>query len=122
MKRATRKVEPKTPTTLPMTSPAMTPSATASVRVARKPPSTNRTPEAKNANTGTATPAEMGRIRCSNRWATSVVRSWVLIEGTDARGLTGTTSPRSIPATVACTPDACTRPHVANARGSSSHQ
>ena len=70
-----------------------------------RPPPMTVTPEAKKAKTGTAMPAEIGRIRCSNRCATSVFRSWVLTTGTDARGLTGTTSPRSTPATVACTPE-----------------
>ena len=35
---------------------------------------------------------------------------------------TGTAKPSSTPATVACTPEACTNAQVAAARGSSSHQ
>ena len=38
------------------------------------------------------------------------------------RGFTGTAKPSNTPATVACTPDACTNAQVANASGSNRYQ
>ena len=60
------------------------------------------TPAAKNANTGTAMPAEMGRMRCSKCPANPGPAS-----GPPAASerMTGTVKPSSTPATVACTSD-----------------
>jgi hypothetical protein len=77
------------------------------------------TPAESNANTGTATPADTGRKRCSKCSASPGPASW-----TPARraGSTGTAKPSSTPATVAGTPEACTSVQVAAASGSSSGQ
>ena len=96
--------------------------AASSANAADRPPPTTVTPEAKNANTGTATPADSGRIRCSNRWATSVWPEWLLRLDTRSFGRTGTTRARSTPATVACTPEAWTSAQVRAASGTRAHQ
>ena len=92
------------------------PSVMESVRLApnRSVPTTV-TPAAKKANTGTATPAESGRKRCSKCSASPG-------PGPGLRRITGTVNPSSTPATVACTPDSCTSTHVAAASGNSNHQ
>ena len=104
----------------PMTRPATMPTATGSVSAVVRPLSPPMvTPAAKNANTGTANPAEIGRNRCSKCSASPGPAS-----GPPAALLrsTGTAKPSSTPATVACTPEAWTRAQVANANGSNSHQ
>src|SRR6476620_5894916 len=77
------------------------------------------TPAENNAKTGTATPAEMGRQRCSK---CSAIPGRLSSFPLTFRALTGTAKPSSTPATVACTPEACTNDQTANANGNSSHQ
>ncbi len=120
MNRASRYVVPNTPIALPSTSPSITPIATGLPSAAVSPDQPPMvTPAAKKANTGTATPADSGRSRCSKCSASPGPAS-----GPPAAWLrsTGTANPSSTPATVACTPEACTSPQVTTARGMSSHQ
>ena len=112
MNVASSQVEPATPTVLPTTRPRTTPRATGSLQrplKAVEPPMV--TPEAKNAKTGTANPAESGPDRCSSRSASpcASVRP--------SRRRTGTVNASSTPATVACTPEACTSVHATAASG-----
>ena len=114
--RCTTQVEPRTPAVLPTTRPRTTPTVTGSVRLTSAAPGPAiETPAAKNANTGTATPADIGRKRCSKCSASPGPGPW-------ARRITGTVNPSSTPATVACTPDSWTSTQAATASGSSSHQ
>ncbi len=77
------------------------------------------TPAEKKAKTGTATPAEIGRMRCSKCSASPGPAP-----GPSAASLrtTGTVNASSTPATVACTPDSCINVQATAASGSSSHQ
>ena len=92
------------------------PSVTESVRLTPSPSApTTVTPAAKKANTGTAT---------AGRQRPEPVLEVLGQPGPGDRrcgGSTGTVNPSSTPATVACTPDACTSTQVAAASGSSSH-
>src|SRR6476660_7291930 len=110
---ASRNAVRNTPSGLPITRPAMTPSVTGSSSEAPRPdqPPTV-TPAAKNANTGTATPADTGRSLCSNSSAVG----WPYLPST------GTVKPKTTPATVACTPLACTSAQADAASGTSTHQ
>jgi hypothetical protein len=62
--RATVQAPPKTPSGLPTTRPRITASATGCV-IASPPRPTKVTPAEKNANSGTQTPADSGRMACS---------------------------------------------------------
>ena len=97
---------PKMPTGLPTTRAQTMPIAIGSLSASVKPvkPPTP-TPAAKKANTGTATPAERGRMRCSKCSASPGPAS-----GPPAASLrsTGTVNPSRTPATVAWMPDSCT--------------
>ena len=92
--RAVSQAPPKTPTSLPTTSP----SDDADAQGLRQPGSrhvarSSATPAERNAKTGTATPAESGRTRCSSRSAGD--------SSSSGSGLTRVSSPRATPATVA---------------------
>ena len=120
VKRDTSQVAPVIPIALPSTSPTAMPTATLSVIDSVSPESPpTATPAEKKANTGTAMPAEIGRIRCSKCSASPGPAS-----GPPAASLrtTGTVEASSTPATVACTPDSCMSTQVTAASGSSSHQ
>jgi hypothetical protein len=94
----------------------MMPRVTGSPSAAPKPPaSTIETPAAKNANTGTANPADSGRKRCSKCSARPG-------PGPSARRITGTVKPSSTPATVACTPDSVHEHPGRRGQRQSSHQ
>ena len=75
--RATSQVAPRMPSGLPTTSPRATPCATGSANVVCTVPRLRVTPAANTANTGTATPADSGRHRCSHRSASD---SWQGVE------------------------------------------
>jgi hypothetical protein len=93
----------------------MIPSVTESPRLAPSPPAPAIVPPAaKNAKTGTATPADSGRNRCSKCSASPG-------PGPGERRMTGTVNPSRTPATVACTPDSWTSTQEATASGSNSH-
>ncbi|SLH90166.1 Uncharacterised protein [Mycobacteroides abscessus subsp. abscessus] len=112
---AVRNVVATMPSALPATRPTTMPRVTRSVSESTspsRPPIV--TPAAKKAKTGTAKPAERGRMRCSNRSAAP----WSL-SSRPALARTGTVNPSSTPATVACTPDSCTSHQVSAASGSS---
>ncbi len=118
--RVISQVAPVMPTVLPTTRPAMMPTAMLSVSEA---PSPDRpptvTPAEREANTGTANPAEMGRKRYSKCSASPGPAS-----GPPAAWLrtTGTVKANRTPATVAWIPDSCTSTQVRTASGSSNHQ
>ena len=119
VKRATSQVAARMPTGLPSTSPTTMPTATGSVSAVTRPLAPPiATPAENSAKIGTATPAERGRKRCSKCSARPGPAS-----GPPARSLrrTGTMKPSRTPATVACTPEACTSVHTAKASGSSNH-
>lgn len=107
------------PIGLPTTRPSMMPIATGSdsddVRPPRPPIAT---PADMSAKIGTASPAEIGRNRCSKCSARPGPASGPPFARLRS---TGTAKPSSTPATVACTPDACTSVQAAAASGSSSH-
>ena len=106
-------VDPVMPTVLPTSRPVTMPRATGSLRDSTRPlnPPTV-TPAAKKAKIGTATPALIGRTRCSRCSARPGPSA-------SSRRSTGTVKPRSTPATVAWTPDSWTSTHATSASGSS---
>ena len=77
------------------------------------------TPAEKNAKTGTANPADIGRIWCSRY---SAIPGPAFGPPFFLLRRTGTTNPSSTPATVACTPEACTSAQAAKASGMSRYQ
>ena len=97
-------VAPTTPSVFPTTRPRTIPTVIGSRSASVNPfhPSM-ATPAEKNAKIGTATAADSGRTTCS-RCSASPRPS------RPSRRSTGTVKPRSTPATVACTPEACTEP------------
>ncbi len=85
---------PRTPIGLPSTSPSTTPSTIGSV--SKETPPVSGTPALNSANSGTATPALIGEIRCSRR---SVGE-----RASPSSGKTRVSRPSTTPAMVACTP------------------
>ena len=95
----TSQVAKRMPTGFPATRATTMPIAIGSVRAFVSPSAPPMlTPAEKNANTGTAKPAEIGRMRCSSVWARPGPAA-----GPPPFRLrsTGTAKPSSTPATVA---------------------
>ncbi len=101
------------PSGLPITRPSATPWATGSLAASRRACPSSDTPAANRAKIGTATPAEIGRHRCS----TCAARQCSALSSLAA----GIARPSTTPAIVAWTPDACMNPQLTRPSGTSSH-